>query len=88
MHFALGVRGDVSTITTRYCRANNRYLSWYEPNKKMVYLLDLDANNMYGGLHMYVLYVKCHYNKIIHTHSNEIQFNINRLGHESTTSHR
>ena len=34
--FALGVRGGVSTITTRYCRANNRYLSWYDPNKKMV----------------------------------------------------
>ena len=38
----------MSTITTRYCRANNKYLSWYDPNKKMVYMLDLDANNLYG----------------------------------------
>ena len=53
--FALGVRAGVSTITTRYCRANNRYLSWYDPNKKMVYFLDLDANNLYGRPYMYLL---------------------------------
>ena len=46
--FALGVRGGVNTITTRYYRANNKYLSWYDPNKKMVYMMDLDANNLYG----------------------------------------
>ena len=48
IYFALSVRGGVSTITTRYCRANNNYLSWYDPNKKVVYLLDLDANNLYS----------------------------------------
>ena len=59
-----GVRGGVSTIITRYCRANNKYmevdtdigdqnkkenlLHWYNPDKKMIYILDLDANNLYG----------------------------------------
>ena len=38
----------MSTTTTRYCRANTKYLLWYDPNKKMVYILDLDANNLYG----------------------------------------
>ena len=71
IYFALGVRGGVSTITTRYYRANNKYLSWYEPNKKMVYLLDLDANNLYGRPYIYLISHDITISNV-HTQSNEI----------------
>ena len=45
-----GVRGGVSTISTRYCKANNRFRQHHE-KKKIIYILDLDANNLYGKLH-------------------------------------
>ena len=50
MHLMIekGVRGGVSTIVTRYDKANNKYMSDYDPKEKSVYLLDLDANNLYG----------------------------------------
>ena len=85
--FALGVRGGVSTITTRYCRANNKYLSWYDPNKKMVYLLDLDANNLYGKPCINLISHDITKKNNVDTHG-LMNFNINRLGHESTPSHR
>ena len=41
---------NVSTIVNRYCRANNKYMpeELFNPNEKSVYMLDLDANNLYG----------------------------------------
>ena len=45
-----GVRGGVSTIVTRHCQANNKYMETdlYNPKADSVYLMDLDANNLYG----------------------------------------
>ena len=51
-----GVRGGVSTIVNRYCVANNKYMTEntsdsgmiYDSSKPSVYMLDLDANNLYG----------------------------------------
>ena len=50
MHLMIekGVRGGVSTISTRYAKANNSYMADYDKDKPPVYLLDLDANNLYG----------------------------------------
>ena len=57
MHLMIekGVRGGVSTIVNRYCKANNKYMTpengieeEYDPNKSSMYILDLDANNLYG----------------------------------------
>ena len=66
-------------ITTRYCRANNKYLSWYDPNK-MVYLLDLDANNLYGKTRINLMSHDITKNNV-DTHS-VMNFNIDRLSHE------
>ena len=44
-----GVRGGVSTIIKRHAKANNKYMGEnFDREAESVYLLDLDANNLYG----------------------------------------
>ena len=43
-----GMRGGISTEMKRYCNANNPYLSDYDSKKEKLYILYLDANNLYG----------------------------------------
>ncbi|KAK3932684.1 Zinc finger protein 397 [Frankliniella fusca] len=42
------IRGGVATINERLMECNNPYVSGYDPSKESVYLLYLDANNLYG----------------------------------------
>ena len=51
MHLMIekAVRGGVSTITTRYCKANNPLVKDYDgDDKNHNYMMYLDANNLYG----------------------------------------
>ena len=50
-----GVKGGVSIISTRYCKANNRFMQYYDEKEKIIYVLDLDANNLYGKQHKILL---------------------------------
>ena len=43
-----GMRGGMSTEMKRYCKANNAYLSDYDPKEESSFILYLDANNLYG----------------------------------------
>lgn len=43
-----GLRGGVSTEMRRYCKANNPYLSDYDPTKEKSYIQYYEANNLYG----------------------------------------
>ncbi|CAP33454.2 Protein CBG15088 [Caenorhabditis briggsae] len=43
-----GIRGGMVNAVKRYAKANNKYMSEYNPNDKSKYLLYLDANNLYG----------------------------------------
>ena len=43
------MRGGISTIITRYAKANNPYMGdRYDPSKGTSYTEYLDANNLYG----------------------------------------
>ena len=41
-------RGGICMITTKYAKANNKYMSDYNTNEASKYIIDLDANNLYG----------------------------------------
>ena len=43
-----GIRGGVSMISTRYGKANNPYMKYYDPDQPTKYISYLDANNLYG----------------------------------------
>ena len=43
-----GIRGGISTISTRHGKANNRYMKNYNPRLPTKYITYLDANGLYG----------------------------------------
>ena len=42
------IRGGICHVIQRYAKANNKYMTYYDENKKISYILYLDANNLYG----------------------------------------
>jgi hypothetical protein len=43
-----GIRGGQSVIFKKYAKANNKYLSNYNPSEPSTYISYLDANNLHG----------------------------------------
>ena len=43
-----GIRGGISTISTRHGKANNRYMKNYDPKLPTKFITYLDANGLYG----------------------------------------
>ena len=43
-----GIRGGISCVSKRFCKANNKYLNDYNPEKETIFLTYLDFNNLYG----------------------------------------
>lgn len=53
--FERGIRGGQSVIFKKYHKANNKYLSTFNPNEKSTFISYLDANNLYGKAMSYKL---------------------------------
>ena len=52
-----GLRGEVSYISKRLSKANNKYIKNYNPAKSSKYISVLDVNNLYGwGMSGYLPY--------------------------------
>ena len=45
-----GMRGGISYIAKRYCRANNEFAEGYDSSKKKSFITYWDVNNLYGAL--------------------------------------
>ena len=43
-----GSRGGISYISKIYAKANNKYMSDYDPKKPSTFITYLDKNNLYG----------------------------------------
>ena len=43
-----GIRGGICHAIHRYTEANNKYMKNYDKNKESLYLMYLDANDLYG----------------------------------------
>ena len=43
-----GMRGGITYIAKRYCRAKNKFVKGYDKNKVSNFIMYFDANNLYG----------------------------------------
>ena len=43
-----GIRGGTCEVTWHYAEANNKYMKNYDKNKKLSFLIYIDADNLYG----------------------------------------
>lgn len=48
LFFERGIRGGQSVIFEKHAVANNKYLTKYDETKPSIYIIYLDANNLYG----------------------------------------
>ena len=46
--FQKGIRGGICQVIHRYAKADNKYMKNYDKNIKSLYLMYLDAGNLYG----------------------------------------
>ena len=47
MHLFIG-KGSISYIPIRYSKANNKYMTDYDSSEKNIFIIYLEANNLYG----------------------------------------
>ena len=52
LHFVQGmIRGGMSSVDARkYWKANNQYLDDHDKNEENSFIVNIDANNLYGGI--------------------------------------
>ena len=45
-----GMRGGISYIAERYCRANNEFVKGYDKDMEKSFITYWDVNNLYGAV--------------------------------------
>ena len=45
--FEKGIRGGMCNVICKYVKANNKYMKNYDATKKSIFIVYLDANNLY-----------------------------------------
>ena len=52
LHFVEGmIRGGMSSVyAQKYWKANNQYLDDHDKNEENSFIVNIDANNLYGGI--------------------------------------
>ena len=48
IYFEEGTKSDISYISNKYSKDNNKYLKSYDPKQESKHLIYLDANNLYS----------------------------------------
>ena len=43
-----GIRGGIYHSVYRHAKANNKYMKIYDKNKESLYIIYMDANNLFG----------------------------------------
>ena len=43
-----GIRGGMCNAVCKYVKANNKYMKIYDKTKESIFLIYVDANNLYG----------------------------------------
>ena len=43
-----GIRGGMCNVVCKYVKANNKYMKTYDKTKESIFLMYVDANNLYG----------------------------------------
>ena len=77
-----GSRGGISYIAKRYAKANNKYMSDYDPKKPSTFITYLDKNNLYGWtMSGYLPYGEFKWLKDVD------KFNVNSINEKSDTGY-
>ena len=77
-----GSKGGISYIAKRYAKANNKYMSNYDPKKPSTFITFLDKNNLYGwSMSEYLPYEKFEWLKNID------RFHVNSINEGSDTGY-
>ena len=79
-----GMTGDVSYITKRFSKANNKYMQFYDDEKQSKYITCLDLKNLYG----WAMSQNLPYSGFKWLNQNEIdKFDANSISENSSTGY-
>jgi hypothetical protein len=77
-----GKRGGVCQVSSKYAKANNKYMKSYNQNIISSYLTYLDANNLYGlAMCMKLPYGQLHWSNDIKTTDDVMKYEDNDVGY-------
>ncbi|XP_025162454.1 uncharacterized protein LOC112590375 [Harpegnathos saltator] len=74
MFIERGIRSGLSQCSSRYTKANNKYMQSYDPLQPSSYLMYFDVNNLYDSPIGYILEVHLEYPQRLHDAHTDLPF--------------